>query len=126
TVTMLNAGERLVAGTGPVGTAMESAEKGNPLAMTYPTDGSVLILAPSGIMKGVKHLNSARLFMEYLMSVEASKIWVEHFNESMRPEVSAVKGATAAKDIKTIRPTVAEITTGIPEVIKQWRDTFGV
>jgi iron(III) transport system substrate-binding protein len=24
-----------------------------------------------------------------------------------------------------IRPTVAEITKGVPEVIKQWRDTFG-
>src|SRR5439155_12329267 len=66
TVTMLNAGERIIAGSGPVGTAMESAAKGNPLAMTYPTDGSVLIIAPSGIPKGVKHPNAAKLFMEYL------------------------------------------------------------
>ena len=126
TVTMLNAGERIVAGSGPVGTAMESAGKGNPLAMTYPTDGSVLIIAPSGIMKGVKHPNAAKLFMEYLLSVEASQIWVKHFNESMRPEVSSLGGAKSAKDVKTIRPTVDEITKGIPEVIKQWRDTFGV
>ena len=79
TVTMLNAGERIVAGSGPVGTAMESAGKGNPLAMIYPPDGSVLIIAPSGIMKGVKHPNAAKLFMEYLLSVEASKIWVDSF-----------------------------------------------
>jgi iron(III) transport system substrate-binding protein len=126
TVTMLNAGERLVAGSGPNGTAMESAAKGNPLAMTYPPDGSVLIIAPSGIPKGVKHPNAAKLFMEYLLSVEASKIWVEHFNESMRPEVKPLNGAKSAADVKTIRPTVDEITKGIPEVIKQWRDTFGV
>jgi iron(III) transport system substrate-binding protein len=126
TVTMLNAGERIIAGSGPVGTAMESAQKGNPLAMIYPTDGSVLILAPSGIMKGVKHPMGARLFMEYLMSVEASKVWVDHFNESMRAEVSPTNGAKSAKDVKTIRPTVEEIVKGIPEVIKEWRDTFGV
>ena len=126
TVTMLNAGERMVAGSGPNGTAMESAGKGNPLAMIYPPDGSVLIIAPSGIPKGVKHPNAAKLFMEYLLSVEASKIWVTHFNESMRPEVKPVGGAKSANDVKTIRPTVEEITTGIPEVIKQWRDTFGV
>jgi iron(III) transport system substrate-binding protein len=126
TVTMLYAGERLVAGSGPNGTAMESAAKGNPLAMTYPPDGSVLIIAPSGIPKGVKHPNAAKLFMEYLLSVEASKIWVEHFNESMRPEVKPLNGAKSAADVKTIRPTVDEITKGIPEVIKQWRDTFGV
>ena len=126
TVTMLNAGERIVAGSGPNGTAMESAAKGNPLAMTYPTDGTVLIIAPSGIMKGVKHPNAAKLFMEYLLGVEASQIWVKHFNESMRPEVGALDGAKSAKDVKTIRPTVEEITKGIPDVIKQWRDTYGV
>jgi len=126
TVTMLNAGERIVAGSGPVGTAMESAAKGNPLAMIYPPDGSVLIIAPSGIPKGVKHPNAAKLFMEYLLTVEASQIWVEHFNESMRPEVKPLNGAKSAADVKTIRPSVEEITKGIPEVIKQWRDTFGV
>ena len=126
TVTMLNAGERIVAGSGPVGTLMESAQKGNPLAMIYPPDGSVLIIAPSAVMKGVKHPNAARLFMEYLLSPDASKVWVDHFNEAIRPEISPTTGAKSAKDVKTIRPTVDEITKGIPEVIKQWRDTFGV
>jgi iron(III) transport system substrate-binding protein len=126
TVTMLNAGERIVAGHAPHGPMMQSAQKGNPLAMVFPTDGTVLILAPSGIMKGVKHPNAARLFMEYLMTPEASKIWVGHFNESIRPEVSPPAGVKSAKDVKTIRPSVEEITKGIPEVIKQWRDTFGV
>lgn len=126
TVTMLNAGESSIAGSGPVGTLLESAQKGNPLAMVYPTDGTVLIIAPSGIMKGCKHPNAARLFMEFLLSEGASRIWVEHFNETIRPEVSAPKGAKSAKDVKTIRPTVEQITKGIPEIIKQWRETFGV
>jgi iron(III) transport system substrate-binding protein len=123
---MLNAGESAIAGSGPVGTLMESVQKGNPLAMIYPTDGTVLIIAPSSIMKGAKHPSAARLYMEFLMSEGASRIWVEHYNESIRPEVAAVEGAVSAKDLKTIRPTVAEITKGVPEVIKQWRETFGV
>lgn len=126
TVTMLNSGERTIAATGPTGHILESAQKGNPLGIVYPSDGTVLILAPSGIMKGAKHPNASRLFMEYLLSVEASKIWVEKFGESMRPEVPALKGAMSAKDLKTIRPTIDEINKGVPEVIKQWRDTFGV
>jgi iron(III) transport system substrate-binding protein len=126
TVTMLNAGESAIAGSGPVGVLLDSVKKGNPLAMIYPTDGTVLIIAPSSIMKGAKHPSAARLFMEFLMSEGASRIWVEHFNESIRPEVSAIAGAVSAKDLKTIRPTVAEITKGVPEVIKQWRETFGV
>lgn len=126
TVTMLNAGESAIAGSGPVGTLLDSVQKGNPLAMVYPTDGTVLIIAPSSIMKGSKHPNAARLFMEYLLSEAASQIWADHFNEPIRPEVSASKGAKSAKDLKIIRPTVEQITKGVPEVIKQWRETFGV
>ncbi len=126
TVTMLNAGESAIAGSGPVGVLLDSVQKGNPLAMVYPTDGTVLIIAPSSIMKGSKHPIAARLFMEFLLSEDASRIWVAHFNETIRPEVSAAKGAKSAKDLKIIRPTVAEITKGVPEVIKQWRETFGV
>jgi iron(III) transport system substrate-binding protein len=125
TVTMLNAGERMVA-AGPVGTTMDSAKKGNPLAMVYPSDGSVLIIAPSGIMKGVKHPNAAKLFMEYLLSPPASKVWVEHFGESIRPEVGPLPGVKSAKDVKVVNPSVEEVAKGIPEVIKAWRDTFGV
>jgi len=126
TVTMLNAGESAIAGSGPAGTLLDSLQKGNPLALNYPTDGSVLIIAPSAIMKGAKHPNASRLFMEFLLSEKASQIWVEHFNESIRPEVPPAKNAKSAKDLKIIRPTVAEITKGVPEVIKQWRETFGV
>lgn len=126
TVTMLNAGESAIAGSGPVGTLLESVQKGNPLAMSYPTDGTVLIIAPSSVMKGCKHPSAARLYMEFLLSPRASQIWVDHFNESIRPEISPSKGAVSAKDLKIIRPTVEQITKGVPEVIKQWRETFGV
>src|SRR5437660_8458462 len=61
TVTMLNAGERIVAGTGPFGTAGESAQKGNPLGMIYTAAGCVLILDPSGFRKSVHPPTAARL-----------------------------------------------------------------
>ena len=55
TVTMLNAGERIGRRLGPGRHRRWTApQKGNPLAMIYPTDGAVLIIAPSGIMKGVQ------------------------------------------------------------------------
>jgi iron(III) transport system substrate-binding protein len=124
TVTALNAGERQVA-AGADGSTLFSASRGNPLAVSYPTDGSVLIIAPSAIMKGTKHPAAAKLFMEYLYSVEAAKINAKHFAIPLRPEVPSPPGAKPISELKTIRPTVAEIDKGIPEVIEQWRDTFG-
>ena len=102
-----------------------SAARGNPLAVSYPSDGSVLIISPSAIMKGTKHPNAAKLFMEYLYSIEASKINAKHFGIPLRPEVPSPPGAKPISEIKVIRPTVAEVEKGIPEVIEQWRDTFG-
>jgi iron(III) transport system substrate-binding protein len=64
--------------------------------------------------------------MEYLMTPAASEIWVKHHNEPIRPEVGPAKGTKSAREVKAIRPTLAEVSKGIPEVIKQWRDTFGV
>src|ERR1700693_3530268 len=110
TVTMLNAGESAIAGSGPVGTVLESVQKGNPLAMVYPTDGTVLIIAPSGVMKGCKNPNEARLYMEFLLSPGASQIWIDHFNETIRPEITPPNGTKSAKDLKIIRPTVEQIT----------------
>ncbi len=124
TVTALSAGERQVA-AGSDGSTLFSASRGNPLAVTYPSDGAVLIIAPSAILKGTKHPSGAKLFMEYLYSIEASKINAKHYATPLRPEVPPPRGAKPISEIKTIRPTLAEITVGIPEVIEQWRETFG-
>ena len=124
TVTALNAGERQVA-AGADGSTLFSAARGNPLAVNYPTDGSILIISPSAIVKGTKHPNAARLYMEFLMSPEASEIDVKHFVIPIRPEVKGAPGTQPIDKIKVIRPTVAEIDKGVPEVIEEWRDTFG-
>jgi iron(III) transport system substrate-binding protein len=124
TVTMLNAGERSVA-AGPAGTTLVAADRGNPVALSYPTDGAVLMVSPSAVMANAPHPNAARLFMEFLLSVEGNRISVETRNESMRPEVLPLKGAKPFTEAKIIRLSVAEIQKGIPEVIEQWRDTFG-
>jgi iron(III) transport system substrate-binding protein len=110
---------------GADGSTLFSAARGNPLAVSYPSDGSVLIIAPSAIVKGTKHPNAAKLFMEYLNSIEAATINAKHFAIPLRPEVPPPEGAKPISEIKTIRPSVAEIDKGIPDVIEQWRDTFG-
>jgi iron(III) transport system substrate-binding protein len=124
TVTALNAGERQVA-AGADGSTLYSASRGNPLAIVYPSDGAILIMAPSAILKGTKHPNAARLFMEYLYSIEASQIDVKHFTSPMRPEVPVAAGEKPVAEVKSFHPTNEQIDKGIPEVIEQWRDTFG-
>jgi iron(III) transport system substrate-binding protein len=124
TVTMLNSGERAVA-AGPSATTLKSADKGNPVALIYPEDGALLMISPSAVMANAPHPNAARLFMEFLLGVEHAEISVRDRGESLRPEVKPLQGAKPFTEVKVLRPSVDEIIKGIPEVIEQWRDTFG-
>ena len=125
TVTMLNAGEREVA-AGSVSSTRPSIAQGNPLAIVYPTDGALLMEDASGILKGTKNPNAAKLFMEFLLGIEKSQIAVADENESLRPEVKNPPGMPAIESIKTFRVSPEELATGVPDVIEKWRDLFGV
>ncbi len=125
TVTMLNAGEAVVA-AGPSATTLTSAARGNPLGLIYPEDGTLLMISPSGIPANAPHPNAAKLFMEFLMSPAHSKVTVEFWGDSMHAGIPGPPGTKPLNEVKTIRPTVEEIEDGVPEVKEQWRDTFGV
>ncbi len=124
TTTVLTAGERSVAASSATST-LHAADQGNPLAVVYPTDGALLIVAASAIPAAAPHPNAARLFMEFLQSETVARISVEQRAESLRPDVMPLAGAKPFTEIKTFQLTVAETLKGIPEVIEQWRDTFG-
>jgi iron(III) transport system substrate-binding protein len=124
TVTMLNAAESLVA-AGPAATTLQSADRGNPVALVYPADGAILMISPSAVLANAPHPNAARLFLEFLLGPEHARIQVRHRAESIRPDVAPLAGAKPFREVTIVRPTVEDVVRGIPEVIDQWRDTFG-
>jgi iron(III) transport system substrate-binding protein len=126
TITMLNAKERQVA-AGSDGTTLQSRDKGNPIQVVYPTDGAVLLQSPSSVLKDAPHPHAAKLFLNWLLSPEANEIQAKDRSRSIRPETKLLPGQVPLKDIKLLpMPTFEEIHKGIPEVIEQFRDTFGV
>jgi len=125
TVTMLNAKERWVA-AGPEATTLLSRDKGNPLAVIYPTDGSLLMVSPSGIPKNAPAPNAAKLYLEFLLDTEAAETQVKSHSLSVIKGIKPAPGAKALEEIKVVRPTEDEIVKGIPEVKEKFRDTFGV
>lgn len=125
TVTMLNAKESIVA-AGPAATTLESKAKGNPLAVVYPEDGAILMVSASGILKNAPAPNAAKLFMEYLLSREGNEVMVAQHQDPVNKHVKPMAGGKSIGEIKTIRPTAAEIEKGIPEVKELFRETFGI
>jgi iron(III) transport system substrate-binding protein len=125
TVTMLNSKERWVA-AGPEATTLLSRDKGNPLAVVYPTDGALLMVSPSGIPKNAPSPNAGKLYMEFLLSKEAAEVQVKSHSLSVVKGVKPAEGAKPLESIKVVRPTEEEIAKGIPQVKEKFRDTFGV
>jgi len=125
TVTMLNSKERLVA-AGPEATTLLSRDKGNPLAVVYPTDGALLMVSPSAIPKNAPSPNAGKLYLEFLLSKEAAEVAVKSHALSVVKGVAPGPGAKPLESIKVVRPSEDEIAKGIPEVKEQFRDTFGV
>jgi len=125
TVTMLNSKERWVA-AGPEATTLLSRDKGNPLSVIYPSDGTLLMVSPTGIPKNAPAPNAAKLFVEFLLDKEAAEVQVKNHSLSVIKGIKPAVGAKPLEEIKVIRPTEEEITKGIPEVKEKFRDTFGI
>ena len=125
TVTMLNSKERWVA-AGPEATTLLSRDKGNPVAVLYPTDGSLLMVSPTGIPKNAPSPNAAKLFVEFLLDKEAAEVQVKDHSLSVIKGIKPAPGAKPVEEIKLIRPTEEEITKGIPELKEKFRSLFGV
>ena len=125
TVTVLISGERSI-GASPLALVQRNASQGNPIAVSYPEEGSVLMISGAAIMKNTKHPNAAKLFMEFMYSLDTAGEDVEEFGLPLRPDAPMPAGLKRIDEIKTIRPSIAEIIKGIPELTEKWRDTFGV
>jgi len=120
----LNAGERAV-GISSLTTATELKLKGNPIEIVYPTDGVKLTLSATGILANAPAPNAAKLFAEYLLSIENSQTFVKQGAQPLRPEVDAPAGVLTIDDMKVAPLTEEEVVAGVPGVIEKWRDVFG-
>ena len=64
-------GERAVMADGNDYNLVLLKDQGKPVEVVYPTEGSPLIIVPSGIFKGAPNPNAAKLFQSYFFSAEA-------------------------------------------------------
>jgi len=125
-VTALNAGERQVA-EGADGSTLYSAARGNPLAVSYPERRLGADHPTVGDRQGHQAIRTPPS-SSWNTSIRSKRRRSTPSTSPFRcvrkcPPPPGAKPITAR--IKTIRPSVAEIDKGIPDVIEQWRDTFG-
>ncbi|MFM9942822.1 MAG: extracellular solute-binding protein [Hyphomicrobiaceae bacterium] len=102
-------------------------EKGAPLAIVYPTEGTPLITGPSAVMKRAPNPNAAKLFHLWSFTAEAQQLSVDV--GALRSAHALVKdrpGRTALKDIKLMAENAAEVEKQADDIKKRYAAIFKV
>ena len=123
-ITLLNAKECMV-GLSAIAVALQSAEQGNPIGFVYPVDGTLLTVGPSAVLAQAPHPNAGRLFLEWMLGSEFASLCAAQHMVPVRADAPPMLGGKSLSEIKVMTLSIEEIANGIPEVVEQWRDTFG-
>ena len=123
-ITLLNASECMI-GLSAASVSMQTAEQGNPIGFVYPEDGTLLTIGPAAVLADAPHPNAGRLFLEWLLSPDFAEASAREHMVPVRADAPPMLGGKPLSEIRLLTLTTGEIAKGIPEVVEQWRDTFG-
>ena len=94
-------GERAVMADGNDYNLALLKEQGKPVEVVYPSEGSPLIIVPSGVFKNAPNPNAARLFQSFFLGLEGQQLLVDEYahhsfhslvkDKAGRPPLSALK-----------------------------------
>jgi iron(III) transport system substrate-binding protein len=103
-------GERAVQADGNEYNIFQISEKGGPVAPVYATEGSPLIVGPTGMFKAAPNPNAAKLFTAYSFTPECQQLIIDIGGlRSMHPQTKEKPGRTPFKDIKTMKDDPAAV-----------------
>ena len=119
------AGERPIMADGGEYLLLLMKEKGDPVEIVYPTEGTPLITGPSGIMANAPNPNAARLFHAWSLSVEAQQLNIDVAGlRSAHPKTHDRPGARKFSDIKLLREEPSVVADKADEIKAQYTRYF--
>ncbi|MSP87415.1 MAG: extracellular solute-binding protein [Alphaproteobacteria bacterium] len=119
-------GERDVGVEGTEYLAFTLIEKGNPLKIVYPTEGTPMVTSPAGIMAQAKNPNAARLFYHHIHTLEAQQLLVEQGGlRSVHKQIKERQGRTPLSEIKLLPEDPVAVERDTEMVKRRYRQIFG-
>ena len=120
-------GERAIMIDGAGYLVIQAKEKGEPVDVIYPAEGTPLATSPSTIFKGAPNPNAARLFFSWLHGREGQQILVD-FARQYSPHGQTVEkpGVRKLADIKLMREDPEGVEKMADEVKTRYGKIFGV
>jgi iron(III) transport system substrate-binding protein len=120
-------GERAVMADGNEYNMFLEKEKGSPVEIVYPTEGTPLVIGPNGIFKAAPNPNAARLFQSYCFTQEAQQLIIDVGGlRSVHPQVKEHAGRKLVKDIKWMKDDAAGVEKSAEDIKARYTKLFGV
>ena len=120
-------GERAIMVDGAGYLIIQYKEKGDPVEIIYPAEGTPLATSPSALMKAAPNPNAARLFYNWLHAREAQQILVD-FARQYSPHKQTVEkpGVRRLSDIKLMKEDPEGVEKNAEEIKRRYSQIFRV
>jgi iron(III) transport system substrate-binding protein len=120
-------GERPVMVDGNESNVLLLKEAGQPIEVVYPAEGTPSIVQPSAVFKAAPHPNAARLFQNYLFTVEGQELFVNLGGlRSVHAMVKDKPGRTLLSSIKVWKDDPAAVESQGEAIKRRYSQIFGV
>ena len=120
-------GERAVMADSNDYNLIQLKEKGAPVEVVYPAEGTPLITGPSAVFKSAPNPNAARLFYNWLHSLEAQQLLVDFAAQhSVHALVRERPGRRRLADIKLMQDDPAGVEKAAEEIKARYTRIFKV
>ena len=120
-------GERAIMVDGAGYLIIQYKERGDPVDIVYPAEGTPLVTSPSVLFKGAPNPNAGRLFQNWMHSREAQQVIV-NFARQYSPHSQTVEkpGVRRLADIKLMKEDAEAIEKNAEDIKKRYSALFKV
>src|SRR5215207_4243860 len=123
----LTLGERAIMADGGEYVALQLKEKGEPIEVVYPAEGTPLIVGPNAIFKNAPNPNAARLLQSYMFSPEGQQVLVDAAGmHSVHPQTKEKPGRKSLSQIKLMKEDAAAVERESENIKKRYSQIFKV
>ena len=85
-------------------------EKGDPIEIVYPSEGTPLIVGPNAVFKTAPNPNAARLLQSYMFTAECQQVLIDTAGmRSVHPQAKEKPGRKPLSQIKLMKDDAAAV-----------------
>ena len=120
-------GERMIAADGTEYVMLQEKEKGSPLEIVYPAEGTPLIIGPNAVFKAAPNPNAAKLLQAWMCSPECQQLCIDHGGmRSVHAQAKEKPGRMPLAKIKLMKDDAAAVEKQAESIKKRYAQLFGV